>query len=1144
MKHVRKLFTSFVLLILVFSTISFPVSADPVERKVLDRTTAMERLEELELKRGLEDSNFQMGMGLSEELREGYSRLVFDFPNDAEIGGWSEYRLAEYDYSRDRFEEAIKRLEALSRKYASREIALEAKLLIVEIYESPYNPNRDETKANQIVEQLSQSKAQEERVQVKEAVQSSNEALVSQMGMEESKSILATTNSVSFKAADDAAETPLAQLKAKKLNEDIAKLSRNEALLEAKDEAYENAAEIIDQAVENYSGDNPYNFFTFSTTMEDLEYQQALLLVAQNKVEEAQQKLQDFVKNNGNSYLAVRAQQKLEEMNPEYKRELDSPRSDAVTSGMLDPGKACMCGPVSLRVALKEQDYSASLPTLMKNAGTTADGTTIEGLIEAIKAEGFDSFAYRITPNELDAIPMPSIVLLNDHYITLTERDGARFVVYDSLKGWELQSKEDITTNWTSNVITFSPLSDTLKKAVALTKLEQQSLKGRYLCGNTGGNPGDPNGQPDVPKPRPDPNDPNPNDPNEPNKPSSIPIHCSHLYAWNSMLEDDRTYVQNDEETMNEDSYGIGGGSPIGCKKASPATEWPTRSADGYMDGMVSSVNRVYGNHSLKTPRLLLRGSEYSAIQLALSYNSQASTTDSIVGKGWEAAYLDHLIFVSGNVQWVMYDGTRFTFVRNVDQSFTPPPGCLHTLSQDSDGNYIITLQTQEKYIFSKAGKLQKILDENGMGIYLQYNADGQMSKISDSYGVTVNVEYGSNKKVSRLAVDEANYVNLSYDASGFLVKIVFPDESSWGYQYSGGFLTGVTDRLGNDLKFEYNSYGQLTSKENAKGKRMSFGSSFTDYAGAKKNFDVDGARRVTSVTNQLGKKINYSYNADNLLTSVMDAKGNKLIFNYDASGNITSSINALGYKTAYTYDDKNRIIEVTDPLGKKITNTYDDRGNLLSIKTPGGAVSKYTYDQKGNVVAYTNPSHVTVQFEFDAYNRPLEVIGPKGRTASYEYDSLGRKIAETDAEGNRTGFKYDFFGHVIEIEYPDGGKVTRVYRGDFITSETDAKGNTTTYQYDNVGQLIKKTFANGGAYEYEYDAMGRETLQKDPAGNITRRTYDAKGKLTSAEFPGGLKETYEYDEADQLVKHTNTDGITTTYYYDAIGRVIREESE
>lgn len=74
--------------------------------------------------------------------------------------------MAEYDYSRDRFDEAIAQLMTIADTYQKSEVAVEAIVLAAEIWDSPYNPKRSAVNAEQLLASLENQEKGNERIKI------------------------------------------------------------------------------------------------------------------------------------------------------------------------------------------------------------------------------------------------------------------------------------------------------------------------------------------------------------------------------------------------------------------------------------------------------------------------------------------------------------------------------------------------------------------------------------------------------------------------------------------------------------------------------------------------------------------------------------------------------------------------------------------------------------------------------------------------------------------------------------------------------------------------------------------------------------------------------------------------------------------
>jgi tetratricopeptide (TPR) repeat protein len=489
--------------------------------------SAEEQLEMLESKRELEELNFQMGIGLSDALRDGYLKLQKDYPNEHEIVSWAEYRLAEWNYSRDQFEDAINRLEKLIQKNKKSDISIEASILLSEILDSPYNPNRDSAKAMQKLEVLSKDNPKNERIS-KANIRKQHEKNSEEKNFKSMQKMVAGNKTKDNKSpqfiTSPQNDTAVSRAIKRKENKDLYSSIRSEAFMLANDGNYKEAYGKLDQMIASYpEAAKDYDYFSFTTALEDMKYQQALLLIAEGKKNEALEALKAFSVEHASSHLAQRALQKIDELqqtnvlsevpNAQLKTTTitiaDSTNSDGnktlVTyDGMLDPSQICSCGPVALKTALAQMGYKSKLDQIIENAGTTISGTTVAGLIRAANKENQSAFALTVDKDELTKLRLPAILLFDDHYVTITKITGNRITYHDPLEGWKVQSMQEVQGKWTGHAIVFAEQVEKALKGLQEVKVlsleEQELLKGRYLCGNAGGEPpsgsggGDPEG--------------------------------------------------------------------------------------------------------------------------------------------------------------------------------------------------------------------------------------------------------------------------------------------------------------------------------------------------------------------------------------------------------------------------------------------------------------------------------------------------------------------------------------------------------------------------------------------------------------------------------------------------------------------------
>ena len=280
-------------------------------------------------------------------------------------------------------------------------------------------------------------------------------------------------------------------------------------------------------------------------------------------------------------------------------------------------------------------------------------------------------------------------------------------------------------------------------------------------------------------------------------------------------------------------------------------------------------------------------------------------------------------------------------------------------------------------------------------------------------------------------------------------------------------------------------------------------------------------------------------------MTRVIDPDNHVTTTRYQMNGSIKDQTDANQQVTTYTY----------------YPDTPDNRtaavvGLLYEVASPDGVKSRYTsYDKNGNcleikTIGTDNKEIRTTQF-FDAMNRLRTVTrfaqGLPDNVATYNYDNYGNRNYQKDPEGKETNLLYDNSGHATKVtdaqqhatEYRYGGGSGCPSCGggsDKITSIIDAKNQTTSYQYDQLGRLTLETDPMQKKIRYTYYDRGKVREKIDattPPGKVLIfYYYDTLGRLTKKRYPDNSEEAYTYNPKGQLETATNANiGYTYTYY-------------
>lgn len=329
-------------------------------------------------------------------------------------------------------------------------------------------------------------------------------------------------------------------------------------------------------------------------------------------------------------------------------------------------------------------------------------------------------------------------------------------------------------------------------------------------------------------------------------------------------------------------------------------------------------------------------------------------------------------------------------------------------------------------YQHNNAGLPTGITDPLGNVIRYEYDALGRLTKQTDPSGAVISFTYDQTGRLLT-AADASGTTRYAYDVLDRLTKITQPDGTTAQYSYNPVHqMTKVTDAKGNSTTYQYDTKGNLITRQTA--------------AGSEYKTEFDALSRPVKQVTPLGQVSQAAYNAEgNLITST------------DAKGQVTSqTFDALGRPTLLTFADQT-----------KIERTYDSRGNLLSATDPAGAVS-LTYDQFDRLTKSTDPFGNAVQYAYDLSGRRTSLTYPSGQTVNYSYDNNDQLTEVKDWNNQATSLTY----------YPNG----------LLKEKKLANGITTQYNYDLANRLSRLTYLNSIG-----QVLGQTNIERSLAGHITK---------------------------------------------------------
>ena len=405
-------------------------------------------------------------------------------------------------------------------------------------------------------------------------------------------------------------------------------------------------------------------------------------------------------------------------------------------------------------------------------------------------------------------------------------------------------------------------------------------------------------------------------------------------------------------------------------------------------------------------------------------------------------------------------------------------------------------------------------------GGWIEYDAGGNMTARGNRNGVQIKLLYQDGRLTG--AADRNGNQVLWYetDDDGLISAVSDSDNRRVVYTYTNGRLIGVTDVLGFETGFGYDSQG-----------------------------------RLETIVEPAGRVITVAYDNYNSVVSVVDSRDEGYFFDFDyneATSEQYARVESSAGKIKEVWYDREFEIHRVDINGRTVKQIAKDGRNLL-ITDEQGNVTRKNYDEWDNQtkVIYPDGSSVSYKYEYK-YNRRIEEIDENQVITRYTYDERGNVIRKVEAAGTVyervTAYTYDGDGNLLTtVRLADANTAEAltqlVYeeRGN-LTSITDPEGGVTRFtDHDAMGNVLTKIDARGKLWSYEYDAAGQLKKVIDPLGHGPEFFYDEMGKKIKEIDANNNAKFYDYDDKNNLISVTDALGSSTRFEYDSDGKLLRQ---
>ncbi len=423
-----------------------------------------------------------------------------------------------------------------------------------------------------------------------------------------------------------------------------------------------------------------------------------------------------------------------------------------------------------------------------------------------------------------------------------------------------------------------------------------------------------------------------------------------------------------------------------------------------------------------------------------------------------------------------------------------------------------------------------------------------------------------------------SGYVYTSKDGTEYAFRVTADSE----YRYQ---VATVTDRNGNSLAYNYDSYNDVSRVTDQAGRYLAFTYDYVD----------NGRRRLVSVNAQ----VNGETPAENIYIGFnyfrapgSGAPAEETASHFDEIGMLQRFTRA-DFIERYDYeaqdgDNEPNLVLAEDAVGNSTQYQYltpsELPGNFLLI-APGtrrtDVVSRVCYptadlncdDEYAEFTYDTASENARIVRDLRGYDTRY-ILNPWGNPSRIE--EPGDKVTEFDwsidlgepdnvmrakrdlSIGANWEYEYDALGNLIREVDPYDQEMTQTWDQTFsvLTSRVDKNGHSLTQVLDgngNVEQEIRDAYLNGvknpvdvtvvHSYGSQHGIHGLRLGTTDARSNETTFDYDGNGNLRQITEPavgesGVSISTFEYDARGLRIAEEDANENRTVYEYDGLDRL------
>jgi len=467
-------------------------------------------------------------------------------------------------------------------------------------------------------------------------------------------------------------------------------------------------------------------------------------------------------------------------------------------------------------------------------------------------------------------------------------------------------------------------------------------------------------------------------------------------------------------------------------------------------------------------------------------------------------------------------------------------------------------------HVIDSTGQHTMTVDlDTGVSLYeFGYNENSELVSIADRFGNETTIARDANGVPSAIISPDGLTTTLTLNGSNRLTGITYPDNSSYGFEYTtGDLMTAKVEPEGNRFEHVFDATGRLTDATDEEGghwqlskSTLANGDILTQVLTGEGNLTsfldhTDTTGQYTStITGPTGAETLFSQSEDGLTVNKSLPCGMELAFRYgldpqyqfqfvrrmsemtpsalerltlrqksyqDTNADtipdlITETVWTNGMPATLQTDTLQATKVVTSPEARTVTTHYNPVTLLTAgLEIPGLHDTAYGYDARGRLTSITTNTRETT-FAYDAQGFLASITDPEDHTTSYTYDAAGRMTGIDRPDSTSVGFTYDDNGNMTVLTNPStvdhGFGYNKVNLNN--SYQTPLSGSY-TYVYDKDRRLVQTNFPSGNQINNIYDTTRLIQIQT-PEGNVDL-TYLCATNVGSIS-KGTESITYGYD--------------------------------